>query len=66
MEVLANYSLNINSIYRTFCPNATGKCIRATFNSMDIEENGTSCYDYLIVRNGPTQGSSILWAVVKH
>ncbi|NSW45533.1 MAG: hypothetical protein HPY79_06955 [Bacteroidales bacterium] len=61
----ANYSLNINSIYRTFCPDATGKCIRATFNSMDIEENGTSCYDYLIVRNGPTQGSPILWAGCK-
>lgn len=58
----ANYSLNINNVYRTFCPDAAGKCLRATFNSMDIENSTTSCYDYLVVRDGPTQGSPILWA----
>ncbi len=57
-----NYSNNINSIYRTFCPDAPGKCMTATVTSMNIEPNGASCYDYLIVRNGPTQGSPILWA----
>ncbi|MCX7953588.1 MAG: GEVED domain-containing protein [Bacteroidales bacterium] len=57
-----NYSNNVNSIYRTFCPNSRNKCLRATINSMDIEGTTTVCYDYLIIRNGPTQGSPILWA----
>jgi len=58
-----NYSNNINSIYRTFCPDAAGKCLTATVTSMNIEPSGAaSCYDYLIIRNGPTQGSPILWA----
>ncbi|MCX7861429.1 MAG: GEVED domain-containing protein [Bacteroidales bacterium] len=57
-----NYSNNINRIYRTFCPDAPGKCVRATFTMMNIEGTASGCYDYLIVRNGPTQGSSILWA----
>lgn len=61
-----NYSLNINSIYRTFCPDAAGKCMTATVTTMDIEPDAAlSCYDYLIVRDGPTQGSPILWAGCK-
>jgi hypothetical protein len=57
-----NYSANINGIYRTFCPGSDGKSVTATFISMGIEENVASCYDYLIVRDGPTQGSNIIWA----
>ena len=57
-----NYSNNVNGIYRTFCPDSPGKCLTATFNSMDIEGNASGCYDYLIVRDGPTQNSPIIWA----
>ncbi|MDA3819204.1 MAG: T9SS type A sorting domain-containing protein [Candidatus Delongbacteria bacterium] len=52
-----NYSNNINNYYRTFCPDAPGKCIQATMNSMSIE----SGWDFLSVGNGPTQNGPILW-----
>ncbi|MFH2141604.1 MAG: GEVED domain-containing protein [Bacteroidota bacterium] len=55
-----NYSDNINGIYRTFCPDVTGKCMQATFTSMDIQS--PCCSDYIYVLDGPTQGSPILWA----
>lgn len=56
-----NYSNNINRIYRTFCPDAPGKCVRATINSF-ILEGGSGCpYDWLIIRDGPTQGSPFVW-----
>ncbi|MFT5860722.1 MAG: hypothetical protein ACI865_002836 [Flavobacteriaceae bacterium] len=55
-----NYSNNVpgiyspaNAIYRIFCPDAAGQCMRVTFNSFNIE-NG---WDYLWVRNGPTEYS---------
>lgn len=54
----ANYSNNINSIYRTFCPNQAGKCIRATFWNFDVEGPFLGIpVDYLTILNGPTQGS---------
>ncbi len=56
-----NYSNNINYIYRTFCPNTAGQCVRVTFNSFDVEDAGwffgTIYYDFLTVGNGPTQNS---------
>tara|TARA_Y100000385_G_C13098824_1_gene643094 strand:+ start:591 stop:2126 length:1536 start_codon:yes stop_codon:yes gene_type:complete len=48
-----NYSNSINNIYRVFCPNAAGNCMRVTFNSFNTE----SGYDWLNVKNGPTQNS---------
>ncbi|MFH2094562.1 MAG: GEVED domain-containing protein [Bacteroidota bacterium] len=57
----ANYSTAINNIYRTFCPDAIGKCVRASMVSMDIENAPASCYDYLVVGNGPTQNVTTLW-----
>ncbi len=48
-----NYSNNINEVYRTFCPATAGNCLRATFWSFDVE----SVFDYLTIRNGPTQFS---------
>lgn len=48
-----NYSNNVNWIYRTFCPAMAGRCMRVTFNSFSTE----SGYDYLQVKNGPTQNS---------
>ncbi len=56
--IAGNYSNNINSFYRTFCPNQAGKCLRAQFYSFGTELN----FDYLAVRNGPTQGSTVLGA----
>lgn len=56
------YANSINRIYRTFCPNAPRKAVRATLNQMEIEYTGTStCNDMLYVQNGPNPGASILW-----
>ncbi len=60
-----NYSNNINQVYRVFCPNAAGNCVRLTFNSFAMEgmidpagPNPLDCYfDYLTVGNGSTQNS---------
>ncbi|PWL24123.1 MAG: hypothetical protein DCO96_15145 [Fluviicola sp. XM-24bin1] len=52
----ANYSDNINNIYRVFCPDAAGQCMQVTFNSFDMYTGNT--LDYLIVKNGPTQNST--------
>lgn len=56
-----NYSNSINSIYRTFCPDAPGKCMTATINSFILENSSGCANDALIIRDGPTQGSSMLW-----
>lgn len=48
-----NYSSGINQIYRVFCPNQAGMCMRVTFNSFNVEAG----YDFLQVKNGPTQNS---------
>ncbi len=52
------YSNGINYIYRTFCPNVDGKCIRATVEYMNIE-NGP--FDFLYIQDGSAQNSTILW-----
>jgi hypothetical protein len=52
------YSNNINRVYRTFCPNQAGNCLRATFWSFDLQApSGAFLTDYMTVLNGPTQGS---------
>jgi hypothetical protein len=56
-----NYSNNVNSIYRTFCPDAPGKCMTATINSFNLESSAGCANDALIIRDGPTQGSAFLW-----
>lgn len=53
-----NYSNDVDLIYRTFCPEQPNKCLKATFNSLDIDEVSI---DDLLVLNGPTQNSDILW-----
>ncbi|HRE98779.1 MAG TPA: hypothetical protein PK637_18595, partial [Flavobacteriales bacterium] len=41
-----NYSNNINNIYRTFCPNTPGQCMRLTFqNSVALDQDGFGCWD---------------------
>lgn len=49
----SNYSNNINQIYRVFCPNTAGNCLRVTFNGFNVEGG----WDFLQVKNGPTQNS---------
>jgi hypothetical protein len=59
--IAGNYSTLIGStgaphyggIYRVFCPDVAGNCMQATFNSF-VSEAG---FDYLQVKNGPTQNS---------
>lgn len=50
-----NYSNNISSYYRVFCPNTAGMCMTATFTSFDVQNDCTK--DYLTVGNGATQNS---------
>lgn len=54
--LLGNYSNNINLVYRVFCPNVAGNCMRATVNYADMEQG----FDYLQIRNGGTQNSPLL------
>jgi hypothetical protein len=62
-----NYAANINAIYRTFCPNTAGMCVRATFTSFSMNDTyflcfgPNSCCDYLQILNGPAQNSPALY-----
>lgn len=62
-----NYAANVNNIYRTFCPNTAGMCMRATFNSFSMNDTyflcfgPNSCCDYLQILNGPAQNSPALY-----
>lgn len=58
-----NYSSNVlGGLYRVFCPNAAGLCMRMTFNSFATEgtANTTCSFDYLTVGNGATQNSPVM------
>lgn len=58
----ASYSANAQGVYRTFCPDSAGKCMKITFNA-PFGLQGTppnSCVDVLAVRNGPTQNSAVI------
>lgn len=63
----SNYSANVNNIYRTFCPNTAGMCMRATFTSFSMNDTyflcfgPNSCCDYLQILNGPAQNSPALY-----
>lgn len=54
----SNYSNNISSYYRVFCPNTAGNCITATFTSFDVQNDCTK--DYLTIGNGATQNSTTI------
>ncbi|MBI4648565.1 MAG: hypothetical protein HY738_18770, partial [Bacteroidia bacterium] len=58
-----NYSNSVNMIYQTFCPDAPGQCVQATFNDFSLENltHPAGCYDWISVGNGPTQNSTVLW-----
>lgn len=53
-----NYSTDIGTpgfggIYRVFCPDQAGNCMQVTFTSFVTEAS----WDYMLVKNGPTQNS---------
>lgn len=51
-----NYSNNIpGGLYRVFCPNTVGNCVRVTFNSFRTEAG----FDFLTIGNGATQNSPV-------
>jgi hypothetical protein len=62
------YAPNVNAIFRTFCPNTAGMCLRATFTFFDMNDTyflcggPGSCCDYLQVLNGPAQNSPALYS----
>jgi hypothetical protein len=62
-----NYAASINNIYRTFCPNTAGQCLRAAFTSFSMNDTyflcfgPSSCCDYLQILNGPAQNSPALY-----
>jgi gliding motility-associated-like protein len=62
-----NYSPNINGILRTFCPSTPGTAVRVTFTSFSMNDNWagcggpSNCCDWLIICNGPTQNSPVIW-----
>jgi hypothetical protein len=63
-----NYSTNINQVYRVFCPNTAGTCMRITFTSFAMEGMADpagppplDCYfDWLTIGNGSTQNSPVI------
>ncbi len=63
-----NYAANVNNIFRTFCPNLAGRCVRATFTQFSMNDTfwlcggPSSCCDYLSILNGPVQNSPALWS----
>ncbi len=60
-----NYALNINQVYRVFCPSTPGNCISMTFTSFNMEgmvnppgPPPLDCYyDWITVGDGSTQNS---------
>jgi hypothetical protein len=62
-----NYSNAVNGIYRTFCPNAPGQCVRVCFNTINF--NVSNCIpgnvpcDVLYVEDGPTQNSPLIYQI---
>ncbi len=59
--VAGNYSNSINGVYRVFCPNTAGQCLRATFTQFCIEGGAGCPFEYFEVRNGSTQNSPALF-----
>lgn len=59
-----NYSNSVNGIYRTFCPNAAGQCVKVCFNMINFHVSncipGNVPCDVLYVEDGPTQNSPVI------
>ena len=63
-----NYAPGVNNIFRTFCPNAPGMCVRATFTQFAMNDTyilcggPNNCCDYLQILNGPVQNSPAVFS----
>lgn len=63
-----NYAAGVNNVFRTFCPNQAGMCVRAAFSQFAMNDTWflcfgpNSCCDYLSILNGPVQNSPALWS----
>lgn len=63
-----NYAASVNNIFRTFCPNQAGMCVRATFTQFSMNDTyflcfgPNNCCDYLQILNGPVQNSPALYS----
>jgi len=55
----ASYNNN-SDIIQTFYPKFPGNKIRVVFEEFELEDHSNCSYDYLRIRNGPTQTSSLL------
>src|SRR5687768_17395002 len=65
--ITGNYSNGVNSVYRTFCPDAPGHCIKLTFTAFELEPAHPTlgCIsDKLSIGNGPTENSPLVWGTV--
>ncbi len=60
--VAGNYSDGINGVYRIFCSNTPGQCIRATFAQFSTEGGAGCPFDLFRVSNGATQNSPLLFS----
>lgn len=64
----ANYSNNIGNsafsagVYRVFCPNAVGQCVRATFTQFSVEGGAGCPFDRLTITNSSTQNGPVLFS----
>lgn len=56
------YASDINNIFRTFCPSSPHYTIEATVENMSLEYAGVNCKDQLLITNGPSPGSALLWS----
>ncbi|MEQ1747302.1 MAG: choice-of-anchor Q domain-containing protein, partial [Saprospiraceae bacterium] len=62
------YSMNVNSIERTFCTGNADEQIRATFSSFSMNDTyflcsgPNSCCDYLTIYDGPNSSSPVLFS----
>lgn len=59
-NVAGNYANDINGVYRTFCPNTAGTCVRAAFTSFSVEGGAGCPYDYFTIGDGADQNSPLL------
>jgi len=56
------YAANVDQVFRTFCPTSEGTAIRATVSTLSVEYAMVLCKDQLIVRNGPSENSPVMWS----
>lgn len=51
---------NSTNLTQTICPDVPGNVVTITFNTFSMENNGTNCYDQLLVYDGPDEFSPVI------